>query len=84
MSDEMKARVYKLHITQDWDEVTEEWDPCGSCISLEVIEEIEQLHLRLISVEQIWYEVQLKNDYDEFLKQWWTSSLTDIWRNLVK
>ncbi|KAJ8543599.1 hypothetical protein K7X08_006122 [Anisodus acutangulus] len=84
MGDEMKAQVDRLRITQDWDEVTEEWEPRGSWIFLEMIEEIEQLHPRLISVKQIWYEVQLKNEYDAFLKLWWTSSSTDIWRKLVK
>ncbi|KAJ8559469.1 hypothetical protein K7X08_003527 [Anisodus acutangulus] len=81
MGDEMKAQVDRLRITQDWDEVTEEWEPRGSWIFLEVIEEIEQLHPHLVSVKQIWYEVKLKN---EFLKLWWTSSSTDFWRKLVK
>ncbi|XP_060175685.1 uncharacterized protein LOC132606277 isoform X1 [Lycium barbarum] len=84
MGDEMMAPVDKLRISQDWDEVTEECEPRCSWIFLELIEEIEQLHPRLISVKQIWYEVQLKPDYDEVLKQWWTSSSIDIWRKLVK
>ncbi|MCD7464089.1 hypothetical protein HAX54_052066 [Datura stramonium] len=82
MGDEMKGQVDKLRVSQDWDEVTEEWEPRGSWIFLQVIEEIEQLYPLLISVRQIWYEVQLK-DADENLKHW-TSSSIDIWRKLVK
>ncbi|XP_075075650.1 uncharacterized protein LOC107797638 isoform X1 [Nicotiana tabacum] len=81
MGDEMKAQVDKLRITQDWDEVTEEWEPRGSWMFLDVIEEIAHLHPLLVSVKQIWYEVQLKKDYENFE---WTSSLGDIWWNLVK
>ncbi|MCE2055010.1 hypothetical protein HAX54_041777 [Datura stramonium] len=82
MGDEMKGRVDKLRVSQDWNEVTEELESRASWIFLEVIEEIEQLYLLLISVKQIWYEVQLKDD-SKSLKHW-TSSSTDIWRKLVK
>ncbi|CAN4101052.1 unnamed protein product [Withania somnifera] len=83
MGDEMKAKVDKLRLSQDWDEVTEEWKPRGSWIFLEVVEEIEKLCPLFISVKQIWYEVQVKHDYDGKLKHW-TSSLTDVWRKLAK
>ncbi|KAM3373958.1 putative protein isoform X2 [Capsicum galapagoense] len=83
MGDEMKAQVSKLRLSQDWDEVTEEWEPRGSWIFLEVVEEIEKANPLVISVKQIWYDVQLKDEFDENLKLW-TSSSTDIWRKLVK
>ncbi|WMV35991.1 hypothetical protein MTR67_029376 [Solanum verrucosum] len=83
LGDEMKAKIDKLRISQDWDEVTEVWTPRGSWTFLQVIEEIKKLNPLLVSVKQIWYEVQLKDDFDEHLKQW-TSSSKDIWRKLVK
>ncbi|XP_069155861.1 uncharacterized protein [Solanum lycopersicum] len=83
LGDEMKAKLGDLRISQDWDEITEEWKIRGSWSFLQVVEEIEKLNPLLVSVKQIWYEVQLKDDFDEHLKQW-TSSSKDIWRKLVK
>nr|XP_016512806.1 PREDICTED: uncharacterized protein LOC107829855 isoform X1 [Nicotiana tabacum] len=82
MGDEMKAQVASLRITQDWDEVSEEWKPRGSWMFLEIIEEIEPLHPLFVSVKQIWYEVREKNGYEN-LKEW-TSTSRDIWRILIK
>ncbi|KAJ8550807.1 hypothetical protein K7X08_000177 [Anisodus acutangulus] len=82
MGDEVKAQVDNLRITQDWDEVLEEWKPRGSWMFLETIEEIEHLYPLLVSLKQIWYEVRVKNGYEN-LKEW-TSTSRDIWRNLIK
>ncbi|XP_060202518.1 uncharacterized protein LOC132630954 isoform X1 [Lycium barbarum] len=82
MGDEMKAQLDNLRITQDWDEVSEEWKARDSWIFLEIIEEIEQLHPLVVSLKQIWYEIREKNGYEN-LKEW-TSTSRDIWRNLIK
>ncbi|MCD9645905.1 hypothetical protein HAX54_035261 [Datura stramonium] len=82
MGDEMKAQVDNLRITQDWDEVSEEWKPRGSWMFLEIIEEIEQQHLLFVSLKQIWYEVREKNGYKNIKE--WTSTSRDIWRTLIK
>ncbi|XP_055812830.1 uncharacterized protein LOC129882524 isoform X2 [Solanum dulcamara] len=82
MGDEIKAQVHNLRITQDWDEVSQEWKPRGSWMFLQIIEEIEHVHPLLVSLKQIWYEMRLKNGYEN-LKEW-TSTSSDIWRNLIK
>ncbi|CAK9164191.1 unnamed protein product [Ilex paraguariensis] len=81
MGDELNAQIEMLRITQDWDEGTGEWKPRGNWLFLELIEELEQEWPLLVSVKQIWYEVQVKNGFQN-LKEW-TCSGRDTWRDLV-
>nr|GMD14086.1 increased DNA methylation 1 [Ipomoea batatas] len=79
--DDMMVCVGNLRITQDWDELTEEWKPRGNWLFLEVIDEVKQEWPLFVSVKQIWYEVREKNGKND-LKEW-TFSVTDYWRKLA-
>lgn len=81
MGDEMKVQVKTMRITQFWDEVTEEWKPRGIWLFLELIEELERAWPLLVSVKQIWYDVQVKKGFQSIRD--WTSSARDIWKDLL-
>ncbi|KAL2488622.1 PHD finger transcription factor [Forsythia ovata] len=81
MGDEMVAGIHMLRLTQDWDEVTDEWKPRGSWMFLELIDAVGQDWPLPVSIKQIWYEVRVKSGFEK-LKDW-TSSLQNIWRELV-
>ncbi|CAH9138619.1 unnamed protein product [Cuscuta epithymum] len=78
MGDEMTACVNKLRITQDWNEVSEEWKLRGSWIFLELVEEVAKKIPLLVSLKQIWYEVREKSEFKD-----WTFSDRSYWRGLV-
>ncbi|KAH0633275.1 hypothetical protein KY284_036061 [Solanum tuberosum] len=82
MGDEINAQLHNLRITQDWDEVSQQWKPRGSWMFLQIIQEIENLHPLFVSLKQIWYQIREKNGY-QYLKEW-TSTSADSWRNLIK
>ncbi|XP_019178442.1 PREDICTED: uncharacterized protein LOC109173642 isoform X2 [Ipomoea nil] len=79
--DDMMVRVGNLRITQDWDELTEEWKPRDNWGFLEIIDEVKQEWPLFVSVKQIWYEVGEKNGKNG--QKEWTFSVTDYWRKLV-
>ncbi|MCD7460971.1 hypothetical protein HAX54_044926 [Datura stramonium] len=66
MGDEQGVEWTNLRVSQDWNEVTEEWESHASWIFLEVIEEIEQLYPLLILVKQICMNIV----EDGFLGSW--------------
>ncbi|VFQ70978.1 unnamed protein product [Cuscuta campestris] len=78
MGDEMTVCVKNLRITQDWNEVTEEWKPRGNWIFLEIVDEMGKKLPLLVSVKQIWYEVREKNRFKD-----WTISVRDFWRGSI-
>ncbi|KAM7501789.1 hypothetical protein LguiB_000693 [Lonicera macranthoides] len=81
MGDEIKASIDILRITQDWDDVNEEWKPRGNWLFLEVIEETEKEWPVVVSVKQIWYEVRGKKGFEDLNE--WTCSVRDVWKDLV-
>ncbi|XP_015088248.1 uncharacterized protein LOC107031410 isoform X1 [Solanum pennellii] len=81
MGDEINAQLHNLRITQDWDQVSQQWNPRGTWMFLQIIHEIENLHPLFVSLKQIWYQIREKNAY-KYLKEW-TSTSADIWRNLI-
>ncbi|KAG9158155.1 hypothetical protein Leryth_000304 [Lithospermum erythrorhizon] len=80
IGDEMKAHAATLRITQDWDEMLDNWQPRGNWLFLELIEEIEQQWPLLVSVKQIWYDTRAAGfeDIGE-----WTNADRDTWRKWV-
>ncbi|EPS61280.1 hypothetical protein M569_13518, partial [Genlisea aurea] len=82
MGDELKGRVREMRLTQDWDEVSEEWRPRGNWQLLDLIEEFQKGKPLPVSVMQIWYDVRSKSDFNAKLCEW-TTSRWDIWRDLV-
>ncbi|CAI9776483.1 unnamed protein product [Fraxinus pennsylvanica] len=81
MGDEIVAGIHMLRLTQDWDEVTDEWKPRGSWFFLELIEEARPHWSLPVSIKQIWYDVRVKSGFEKL--KYWTSSVQTIWRELV-
>ncbi|TKY56488.1 Increased DNA methylation 1 [Spatholobus suberectus] len=81
LGDEMKVGTRQLRITQDWDEATENWEPRGKWVFLELIEECERESFVAVSVKQIWYDVRARKDFDNI--KHWTCNEKDMWRDLV-
>ncbi|KAH7542719.1 hypothetical protein FEM48_Zijuj02G0104000 [Ziziphus jujuba var. spinosa] len=81
IGDGMKAGIEKLRITQDWNEVTENWKKRGNWIFLELIQQYEQEEYLPVSVEQIWYDVRGKEGFEKLRE--WTSPMKDLWKELV-
>ncbi|XP_051142894.1 uncharacterized protein LOC127259552 isoform X2 [Andrographis paniculata] len=84
LGDVWDATMDLLRISADWDEVTGEWKPRGNWLLIEVVEELTvKLPLpKLTSLQQIWFDVRLKDDFEK-LGDWWTSSGRQIWEELV-
>ncbi|KAI4305297.1 hypothetical protein L6164_028670 [Bauhinia variegata] len=81
VGDEKKICIDQLRITQDWDEVTENWERRGNWVFLDVLEEYEQAQYVPVSPKQIWYDVRAKKDFD---KIWdWTFKVKNLWKDLV-
>lgn len=81
IGDGIKAGVQRLRITQDWNEVTENWKRRGNWIFLELIEQYEQEKYLPVSVMQIWYDVRGKKGFKKLRE--WTSPMKDLWKELV-
>ncbi|XP_020202031.1 uncharacterized protein LOC109787863 [Cajanus cajan] len=81
LGDEMKVGTHQLRITQDWDEDTENWQPRGKWVFLELIEECERESFIAVSVKQIWYDVRARQDFDNI--KHWAYNVKDLWRDLV-
>ncbi|KAL3616178.1 hypothetical protein CASFOL_039568 [Castilleja foliolosa] len=82
MGDEMVAPIDRLRLSNDWDEVTEEFKPRGNWLFLELIDEVEQDWPLPVSVKQIWYEVRMKSGF-EVISEWTCFSRRCVWRELV-
>ncbi|XP_045786550.1 uncharacterized protein LOC123881847 [Trifolium pratense] len=82
LGDEMKVGVKQLRITQDWDESTENWLPRGKWVFLELFEECERVSYVAVSVKQIWYDVRMRKDFAETIKEW-TCNVKELWREMV-
>ncbi|XP_027941263.1 uncharacterized protein LOC114195068 [Vigna unguiculata] len=82
LGDEMKVGTHQLRITQDWDEATENWEPRGKWVFLEVVQECEKESFVAVSVKQIWYDIRTREDFDNI--KHWTCNDKDLWRALVE
>ncbi|XP_027362469.1 uncharacterized protein LOC113870069 [Abrus precatorius] len=81
LGDEMQIEIHQLRITQDWDEVTGEWEQRGNWAFLELVEECERESLVAVSAKQIWYDVQGKEEFSMIGD--WTYNVKYLWKNLV-
>ncbi|KEH34313.1 putative histone acetyltransferase chromatin regulator PHD family [Medicago truncatula] len=78
LGDEMKVGIQEMRITQDWDEVTEKWEPRGKWLLFELIEE----SYLPVSVRQIWYDVRQKKEFSA-IGEWTLIEKKDLWRHLI-
>ncbi|XP_048333889.2 uncharacterized protein LOC107406307 isoform X2 [Ziziphus jujuba] len=81
LGDELKIGIDTLRITQDWNEVTENWQQRGTWIFLELIEQYRQEKYLAVSAEQMWYDVREKDGFKSLRE--WTSTIRDLWEELV-
>lgn len=81
LGDELKTGIDTLRITQDWDEVTENWQQRGTWIFLELIEQYRQEKFLAVSAEQMWYDAREKEGFESLRE--WTSNIRDLWEELV-
>ncbi|GMY31997.1 increased dna methylation 1 [Fagus crenata] len=70
-----------LRISQVWNEITENWQPRGTWLFLELIEKYEQETHLGVSVKQIWYDLRDKTCFDKIKE--WTCTMRDLWKVLV-
>ncbi|XP_058755895.1 uncharacterized protein LOC131629109 [Vicia villosa] len=82
LGDEMKVEIDQMRITQDWDEVTGEWQRRGEWVFLELIEECQRESYLAVSVKQIWYEVQQKKEFAA-VGDWTLNVKKDLWRDMI-
>ncbi|KAG5122621.1 hypothetical protein JHK84_040961 [Glycine max] len=83
LGDEMKVGIHHMRLTQDWDEVTENWESRGKWVFLEMVEECEKESVVAVSFKQIWYDVRATKEFDDNIKHW-TCNVKELWRDLVK
>ncbi|KAJ4971458.1 hypothetical protein NE237_004557 [Protea cynaroides] len=82
LGDEMCIDIKKLRITQDWDDVLEEWKSRGDWLFLQSIEKFEKRHPLLVSVRQLWYDVRSKEEFENKISDW-TFRVESSWDRLV-
>ncbi|XP_062029084.1 uncharacterized protein LOC133745109 [Rosa rugosa] len=83
LGDELKTGIDTLRITQDWDEVTDNWRQRGIWVFLELIQKYKQeWYIAGVSLKQIWYDVRDKEGFEEQIKEW-TCPIRDVWEELV-
>lgn len=83
LGDELKTGIDTLRITQDWDEVTDNWQQRGIWVFLEMIEKYKQeWHTAGVSLKQIWYDLRDKEEFAEKIKEW-TCLIKHAWEELV-
>ncbi|XP_022732178.1 uncharacterized protein LOC111286463 [Durio zibethinus] len=81
LGDEMIAEICNLRITQDWDDLEEEWCRRGNWLFLELIEQYEQEWYISVSVKQLWYDLREKKGFQNFRD--WTFYCNSLWKELV-
>nr|KYP47528.1 Chromodomain-helicase-DNA-binding protein Mi-2 isogeny [Cajanus cajan] len=81
LGDEIQAEMHQMRITQDWDEVTEEWGRRGKWVFLELVEEQKGKLFVAVSAKQIWYDVRIKREF-EMIREW-TCNVEYLWRKMV-
>ncbi|KAJ6409317.1 hypothetical protein OIU84_008918 [Salix udensis] len=81
LGDEIMARVNKLRVTQDWNEVDETWRQRGTWLFLVLIEEYEQKQYNPVSIKQLWHDLREKENFEKL--GGWTSAVKALWRELV-
>ncbi|KAL3649142.1 hypothetical protein CASFOL_005545 [Castilleja foliolosa] len=82
MGDEKVASIDTLRLSNDWDEVTEEFKPRGNWLFLELMDEVEQDLPLPVSVKQVWYEVRMKSGFKK-ISEWTCFSGRCVWKDLV-
>ncbi|KAK7301729.1 hypothetical protein RJT34_12601 [Clitoria ternatea] len=81
LGDEMEVVVSRMRITQDWDEVTEEWKCRKSWVFLELVEKYERESFLVVSAKQIWYDIREKKEFRKIGE--WTNNVKDLWENMI-
>jgi len=82
LGDEMQVEIHQLRITQDWDEITEEWTPRGNWVFLDLVEEQKRNLFVTVSAKQIWYDVRIKKEFETIRE--WTCNLKYLWTKLIQ
>ncbi|RDX95820.1 Increased DNA methylation 1, partial [Mucuna pruriens] len=82
LGDEMQVEIHHLRITQDWDQVTDEWEQRGSWVFLELVEKWEKKLFVAVSAKQIWYDIRVKKEF-EMIREW-TCNMKYLWVDMVK
>lgn len=78
LGDEMKIGIYQLRITQEWDEVTENWKQGAKWVFLELVEECERVSFVAVSIKQFYYNVRARNDFDGIMDS--IGNVKDLWK----
>jgi len=82
LGDEMPVEIHQLRVTQDWDEITEEWTRRGNWVFLDLVEEQKRNLFVTVSAKQIWYDVRIKKEFETIRE--WTCNLKYLWTKLIK
>ncbi|KAL9320053.1 hypothetical protein ACSQ67_011892 [Phaseolus vulgaris] len=76
------VEIHHLRITQDWDEITEEWTRRENWVFLDLVEEQKSNLFVTVSAKQIWYDIRIKKEF-EVIREW-TCNLKYLWTELIK
>ncbi|RDX95823.1 Increased DNA methylation 1, partial [Mucuna pruriens] len=82
LDDEMQVGIHQMRLTQDWNQVTDEWKQRGIWVFLELVEKWERELFVVVSAKQIWYDVRVKKEF-EMIKEW-TCNMKHLWVDMVK
>ncbi|CAJ1978918.1 unnamed protein product [Sphenostylis stenocarpa] len=81
LGDEMLVGIHQLRITQDWNEITEEWTRRGNWVFLDLVEEQKRKLFVSVSVKQIWYDIRIKEKFEAIRE--WTCNFKYLWTDLI-
>ncbi|CAN1230569.1 Increased DNA methylation 1 [Linum grandiflorum] len=84
IGDEKVAPVCEIRVTQDWDEVSGEWNRRGTWLFLELVDEYRRKgHQLPVSIKQLWYDLRVKEGFVQTIGGDWTCSSRAVWEELV-
>ncbi|KAL9688256.1 hypothetical protein QQ045_032675 [Rhodiola kirilowii] len=81
LGDELKFEIGMLRQAWDWDEYNEEWIRRGDWVLLKMVEEFEKDCPLMVSVKQLWYDLQEKVCFNKVGK--WKCRDEALWREAM-
>ncbi|XP_047153582.1 uncharacterized protein LOC124825088 [Vigna umbellata] len=82
LGDEMQIEIHQLRITQDWNEVTRQWELRGNWVFLELLEEYHENESFVgVSAKQMWYDVLVQKRFG--MRGEWAYNEKELYREAV-
>lgn len=83
LGDEMVVAISSMRVTMTWNDIDGSWLRRGTWVLLELLEGYEKDGYLAVSVQQIWYDLRERDEFQSQIVDW-TCSDEAAWKDLVK